>query len=139
MNATEAVPRPLPQLTGHTGTFFEYMSRHELRFQRCEGCARWRHFPQELCPSCKSPRFEWALSKRLGTVYSWTTTHRALHPAFQETPFTKVLVELDEGPRVYAVLVDSDRADLDLDARIEILFTDVTDAVTLPAARLVHQ
>lgn len=95
-----AASRPLPRLVGLTADFYGFLAQHELRFQRCLNCGKWRHLPRELCPSCWSDRYEWALSSRRGTVFTWTTTERALHPAFTDTPFAQVIVELEEGPRV---------------------------------------
>jgi len=41
-----------------------------------------------------------------GTIYSFTRVHTAHHPAFADRlPFTGGIVELEEGPRLFAPLV----------------------------------
>ncbi|MFC8450004.1 Zn-ribbon domain-containing OB-fold protein [Kitasatospora sp. NPDC057223] len=54
--------------------------------------------PRYLCHDCSSAQVRWALCSGRGSLYSWTTTHRALYPAFPQTPFTSAAVTLEEGP-----------------------------------------
>jgi uncharacterized OB-fold protein len=56
-----------------------------------------------LCPECHSFDFEWAPCSGRGTVYSYTVVHHQTHPAFP-VPYTMLLVELEEGPRLMAQL-----------------------------------
>ena len=124
--------RPLPRLTGLTGEWYRWLTGHELRFQRCNDCARWRHVPRELCPGCGGSDWSWQPSEGRGTVYSWTTTRRPLHPAFADTPFSQVVVELAEGPRVLSTVLDVASADLQIGMPVSVVFDDVTPEVTLP-------
>ena len=134
-SSTPTPPRPLPRLTGLTGEWYGWLTRHELRFQRCTSCGRWRHVPRELCPECHDAGWSWQPCSGRGRVYSWTTTHRPLHPAFTDTPFAQVVVELDEGPRVLSSVVDVAPADLEVGMALTVCFDDVTPEVTLPRFR----
>ena len=134
--ASAGYGRPLPQLDGFTAAFYGFLKQHELRFQRCEQCGTWRHVPRELCPECKSPDFEWARSAGRGRVHSWTVTHRSLHPAFADTPFAQVAIELDEGPRLLAGLVEGHTDELVTDRPARVVFRDVTPDVTLAFVEL---
>lgn len=129
MAAERAVPRP--SRSGLTGEFYRWLRQHELRFQRCGGCGRFRHVPRELCPACASDAWEWAPSSGRGTVFTWTTTYRAMHPAFVEVPFTQVVVELEEGPRVISSVEGLDDDDLRIGLPVEAVFDDVDDELTL--------
>lgn len=126
---------PRPRMTGLTGEFYGWLRRHELRFQRCSGCSRYRHVPRELCPDCGSDQWEWAPSAGRGAVYTWTTTYRALHPAFVEVPFTQVVVELDEGPRMLSSVEGVREDDLAVGMRVDVVFDDVDDELTLARFR----
>jgi hypothetical protein len=126
------VNTPLPRLTGLTGEWYGWLARHELRFQRCTDCGRWRHVPRELCPDCGSAGWSWQPSSGRGTVHTWSITHRALHPAFPDTPFAQVVVELVEGPRVLSTVVDVAPDQLEIGMPVIVEFHRVTDEVTLP-------
>jgi hypothetical protein len=126
---------PRPRLSGLTGEFYGWLRRHELRFQRCTACGRYRHVPSELCPQCASDAWEWAPSSGRGTIFTWSTTYRALHPAFVDTPFTQAVVELEEGPRVISSVEGVGEDDLKIGMAVEVVFDDVDDELTLARFR----
>jgi uncharacterized OB-fold protein len=98
---TTAVPRPLPSPVGLAAEWYAHLARGELRFQRCTGCGRWRHPPRHLCADCGADAWEWAGASGRGTLFSWTVTHQAMHPAFADAlPYAIIVVELEEGVRV---------------------------------------
>jgi uncharacterized OB-fold protein len=68
-------------------------------------------------------------------VYTFSITHRPMHPAFLATPYATVVVELDEGPRVMTWLRDVPPEDVRIGLRVEVVFEDVSDDVTLPMFR----
>jgi hypothetical protein len=126
---------PLPRLRGLVAEWYGWLKRHELRFQRCAGCERWRHVPREVCPGCGSTDWSWRPSSGRGTVYTWTTTYRSLHPSWVQTPFAQVVVELEEGPRVMTSVVDRTPDELRIGMAVEVVFDDVTPEVTLAKFR----
>src|SRR6266508_184717 len=69
----------------------------------CPDCGAFRYPLTLLCPACRSFDFEWVASSGRGTVYSYTVVHHQTHPAFA-VPYTIVLAEMEEGPRVVAQL-----------------------------------
>lgn len=129
MTASDGPPRP--RLAGLTGEYYAWLGRHELRFQRCTGCGRFRHVPRDLCAGCGSDGFEWAQSSGRGRLFTWTTTYRAMHPRFLEVPFTTAVVELEEGPRVVTSIEGVDEADLWIGLPVRAAFDDVDDELTL--------
>lgn len=134
MTATTSPPsydKPLPKLSGMTREFYGWLKKHELRFQRCSDCGRWRHVPRELCPECGSTGWEWGRSAGKGRIFTWSTTYRPLHPAFTDTPFAQVVVEFEEGPRLMTAVTDVAPEDLEVDMPVEVVFDDVTSEITL--------
>jgi uncharacterized protein len=129
--------RPLPRLTGLTAEFFAWTRQHELRFQRCTACGRWRHVPRLLCAACGSDAWEWARSSGQGTVYTWSVTHRPMHPAFLEMPYATVVVEMAEGPRLMGWVRDVSPEALRVGMAVEVTFEQVADDVVLPMFRAV--
>lgn len=125
-------PRFVPDPVGLSAQYYAFCAAGELRFQRCDGCGAWRHPPRHRCGACGSDRWEWAASSGRGRVFSWTVTHKAFDPAFAERlPYAVLVVELDEGPRVVANLVEADPAVLRLDLPVEVVFEPLADGIAL--------
>ncbi len=137
---TDVAAPLLPSLEGLTAQFYEHCRREELSFQRCSRCGRWRHVPRLTCAGCGSNSWSWQRSSgRGGVVFSHTVIHRALHPGFDEAvPFVCAVVEMDEGVRMVARIVDlvADRTAVLVDAAVEVVYVHVADDVVLPAFRL---
>ncbi len=133
---TRDQPRPSPALQGVTGEFYGFCKEHELRFQRCSGCARWRHVPRELCAGCGSWDWEWVASSGRGTVFTWTVVTRALHPAFtDDAPYAPVVVEMEEGVRLLSTVVDCPPEELEMGMAVTVVYDDVNEELTLPRFR----
>jgi uncharacterized OB-fold protein len=89
-----------------------------------------------MCPGCGSFDWGWARSTGRGTVYSWTTIERPMHPAFADAvPYAVVVVEMDEGVRLASRLVDRDPRELSVGLTVTVVFDQVGDGVTLPVFR----
>ena len=89
-----------------------------------------------MCAKCGSPEFSWERSSGKGTLFSWTVTHQALHPAFAaDIPFVAAVVELEEGVRMATRLIECDRDSLKLDLPLELKFEPIGDDFRLPVFR----
>ena len=117
------LPRPFPRPDRDTTPFWEAQNGHELRFQRCTRCQTVRYPVGPLCPQCHSLDFEWIVSSGRGNVYSYTVVRHQTHPAFP-VPYTVLLVEMEEGPRVIAQLRASEDAPLDIGAAVQVEWED---------------
>jgi uncharacterized OB-fold protein len=133
---TDDYPRPAPSPVGLNAEWYRHLADGELRFQQCDSCGTWRHPPRVLCAACGSSDWTWARSAGLGTIFSWTVTHQALHPSFADVvPYAIVVVELDEGPRIVCSVRDLANDELTLDLPVVIGLAPVDDAIALPYAR----
>lgn len=129
----KAYKLPLPKARGRAAEFYQFCKNHELRFQRCSDCGRWRHIPRDMCAKCGSFKWEWAPSSGKGTLFSWTTATQPMMPQFAESvPYSPVVVELDEGVRLVTWLVGVKPEELKLGMPLKVAFDDVTPEVTLP-------
>lgn len=106
----------------------------ELRLQRCRACDHTYFPPQPFCPTCTSDDVEVVRASGHGSLHGYVITHRGA-PGF-EAPYVIAEVQLDEGPRMLANLVDIDPDPdlLDLDVPLEVTFETFAD-VTLPMFR----
>jgi uncharacterized OB-fold protein len=76
-----------------------------LHLQACADCGVHRHPPRYYCPCCFSARWEFVPVAGRGEVYSFVTTQQTHDPGWaEEVPFSAVVVELEEGPRVIGTL-----------------------------------
>ena len=99
----ETLPRLLPVVDDlDTGGFFEAAARGELVLRRCDDCDAVLHVPRMYCRHCRSWNGRWQPVGGSATLYSWTVVAHQVHPAYP-TPYTVVLVDLDEAPGTHLV------------------------------------
>jgi uncharacterized OB-fold protein len=99
--------RPRPSLTPDTAWWWEALDRGELLVQRCSECGVVRHPPEPCCASCQS--LDWTTSRAAGTgtLHSFVVVHEPRVAGF-DTPYVVALVDLPEGVRVIANVVDAE-------------------------------
>jgi uncharacterized OB-fold protein len=130
--------RPLPPRDDSpNGAFWKQLAESgELRFQRCEDCAAWRHPPRHLCGACGSPRAAWRRSGGRGSILTWTVTHQAFHPAFaSDLPYAVVVTELEEGVRLVSGVRALPLAELRVGLPVEVVLEAAGEGVLLPFVR----
>lgn len=111
----------VPETEGLNREFFLHSVGGTLHVQRCDDCGRFRHPPRYYCAQCFSDRWSWEPSPGLGTVASWVTTHFTVDRGWVgEVPYTTVVVELTEGPRLVGALrgMTGDELTLGLPVRV---------------------
>lgn len=134
--AEGAYAKPLPRVNRLSRPFWEGAKRHELLLQRCAACGVHRFPPSERCARCLDAATEWVPASGRGKVWSWIRMWQPYFPAFDaDRPYVIAYVELDEGPRLMTTVVDCDPAHISCDMPVEVVFDDVTDAISLPKFR----
>lgn len=83
--------------------FVEGLSRHELRFQRCGACGTAQTLARYACAHCGCETLAWETACGHATLHAVTVVARAPSDAFRAlAPYTLVIAQLDEGPRLMA-------------------------------------
>jgi uncharacterized protein len=123
-----------PLVNRDTEFFWEGTARGELRIQRCGGCGALRHPPGPMCPSCGETRPEYVVASGEGQVYSYVVHHHPPVPG-RSLPFVVALVELTEGVRMLAELVDTPPEEVHIGQAVRAGFSEVDDELTLPVWR----
>ena len=86
-----------------TSPFAQGLDSGVLRYQRCAGCGAAQTGQRFACTACGGVQLAWCDAAGTGTVFSVSVVHRAPTEAWRVlAPYTLVLVDLDEGPRVMA-------------------------------------
>jgi uncharacterized OB-fold protein len=122
----------------HTRPFWEACRRHELCFQRCSACGRFRHPPLPGCPHCGSTAVEWTRVAGRGRVFSYTIVH---HPAVPEladrVPYNVVAVEFDDAPgvRLISNVLDAAIEEIRVGMPVELVWDEMSPGVPLARFR----
>lgn len=117
--------RPRPTPSELTEGFWKAAAEHRLVVQRCKGCGTLRHYPQPMCGDCHSTDWAWTEVSGRGTVYTFTVTHQAFHPAWAEQlPVAVATIELEEGMRMVSDLPSVDVDDVAIGMAVECWFED---------------
>jgi uncharacterized OB-fold protein len=125
-----------PVATEDTEPYWEYCAKHELRLQKCSSCGHVRMPPSVLCPKCLSEKSEWAKLTGRGKVWSWVVFHQVYYPGYaDDVPYNTAIIELEEGPRMHANVVECDNSDIYIGMPVEVLFKQIDDEVHLPVFR----
>lgn len=128
----EKVAWPKPTISAANRPHWEAAKNHELRYQQCLDCGAWIYPIAPMCQACWSERFEWRAVKGEGKISSWIVVRRALHPAFvDEIPYVVAEVDLAEGIRVLAPVVNIEPEQMRAAMSVRAKFLDRSDDVTL--------
>lgn len=85
---------------------------------RCQECGARIFPPVEVCPDCMAEDLARFRLAPHGTLYSWSVVHAA--PAGWTTPYIAGYVDLPDGVRVFAHIVDADPARLEIDMAVTL-------------------
>ncbi len=126
--------RPRPAINRDNQFWFEAAREHRLVIQRCAECSTLRHPPGPGCFTCGSFSWDTVDAAPRARLYSWVVAHHPQHPAF-DYPLVIGLVELDEGIRLTANLVEVDPEELMIGMSLELVWIEPDPDLTLPAFR----
>lgn len=113
--------------------WWEAARNGELLIQRCPVTGKYQFYPRRHSIYAPGVEPEWVRAKGTGTLYSYSVVHRAFNPGFENaTPYVFAIVRLDEGPHLTANIVDVPFDHLRCDMPVRVVFTPVSDEITLP-------
>jgi hypothetical protein len=129
----DAYSKPIPVASVESAPYWEGLRNHRLLMQKCSGCKNFWFPPSLLCPHCGSAHNEWCELSGRGRVFTYVVVHRVYHPGFAgDVPYVVAVIELDEGPRMVSNVVGVTPDQVACDMRVEIVFEDIPQNMTLP-------
>jgi uncharacterized OB-fold protein len=132
--------KPLPRVDDDTRAYWAGLARGELLLQHCLDCGSVQFYQRALCGRCLSAHVEHRPASGRGTIYSFSTVHRPPSPEFKEdVPYTVVLVELEEGPRMISTLCDAPAETVRIGQAVEIAYEPAAPEIALPRFRPVDR
>ncbi len=125
--------KPVP--TPETQHFWDGAKAGELRLQRCDQCSKVYFPPRPFCPGSGSTDVSWFRASGRATLHSYVIHHRPV-PGFKP-PYAIAVVELEEGPRMMTNIVECPQTPeaLQLDMKLEVVFEQMDEDITLPLFR----
>ena len=95
-------PPPNPD----SAPFWQACAERVFLLPRCRTCGLLFWYPRMACPDCGSPDVDFAPCPGTGTVWSHTEVHISFFgPQWaSDVPYTVLLVDLDDGPRLLSRL-----------------------------------
>ena len=131
MSAT--VPLPTPEPNGDSRPYWDAARERRLVIRRCRDCGAKHFMARHLCPQCWSDRLEWIDSQGAGTVASFSIVHRAPTAPFKaHTPYVVALIDLDEGPRMFANIIGDDARDVAIGERVRVTYEERDGGMMIP-------
>jgi uncharacterized OB-fold protein len=124
--------KPLPNPSVESKPFWDGCKNHQLLLPRCNSCGHCWFPASATCPKCLSTEWKWTKSSGRGKIYSFGVYHRLYHKGFEaEIPYTVVVVQLEEGPRILSNIVGCAPEKLQCDMPVEVVFEDITEDTAL--------
>jgi uncharacterized OB-fold protein len=85
--------------------YWDALAEGEFVLQRCAACGSYQHYPRRICRTCASESLEYSAASGTGTIFAATLVHRANASRLAaRTPYWLALVQMTEGPLLFALL-----------------------------------
>lgn len=133
-NSAKQIKRTQPGISDDTRFFWDGLRENKLLIQHCKACDKLQHPPGPVCSHCQSFDLGSVESRGDGTLYSFVVMHYPEVPPF-EYPNPIGLVELDEGVRMIAGLIDCEPGAIEIGQRLQVVFRTFDGDLTLPQFR----
>ena len=134
MSTPEATPynKPLPDPAPATQPFWDGLREHKLVLQRSKKTGKAIYYLRSVSPNGPKDTLDWVECTGRGTVYSFTIARRPTAPQWTgDGDYAIAIVEIDEGARLTANIVNSPPEAVRIGMRVKAVFLDVTPDVTL--------
>jgi uncharacterized protein len=132
-----ALPCPDPIVTPETEPYWAGAHDNVLRLLRCRRCDAVIWYPRSFCPECSSVDVVWFDASGLGTIYSFTIVRRQDSRFEAHEPYLLAYVDLEEGPRMLANIVDCGQNHVAVGSRVHVTFWPTESGYAIPRFTLV--
>ncbi len=108
----------------------EIPQRYNLIGNQCGGCDTVYFPPRESCPQCRRKSMDNMKSIKLkgkGKVITYSIIHVVPEHFEGQAPYPIAIVELEEGPRVTAQIVDCNIKDIKIGMSVESTFRKIQE------------
>ncbi len=123
-------------MAGIAETWRRMKHRYNLYSTKCESCGGVFFPPRIICPTCrrKGKMADLKLSGN-GKIITFSVIHAPPEGYALEIPYVLAIVELEEGPKLTAQVVDAKPGDVTIGMPVEVAFRKI---LTQDAHGLIH-
>ena len=139
MAETEARPVPAANRYVPSQPFWDGAREGRLMLQMCLDTSRFQHPPHPLSVYTGSQNVAWRQVSGLGTIYAVTVVRVPGPGLAGRLPLTVATVELAEGVRLIANIIDSPPERVGIGAAVELAWDPLGDGTPYPAFRTLAQ
>ncbi len=116
----------------HTKSLSSYWRKmpqwYRLEGVKCCSCGTYYFPSRSLCPECRREgKIEVHKFKGTGKVYSYTIVHAPPVGFELHRPYLLAIIELDEGAKLTAQIVDCKADDLEIGMPVEVCFRRIRE------------
>lgn len=137
MNDKNARPAPAPGAYVPDQLFWDGARDGKLVLQYCAETNAFQHYPRPVSLATGSRLLEWREVSGHGTIYAFTTLRVPGPGTAGRMPLLIATVELDEGVRILANILDATAADIHIGMNVVIAWDRLDGDVAYPAFRAV--
>lgn len=105
----------------------EIPQRYRLEANKCKKCGKIFFPPRLICSNCKSREFEKIKLSEQGKIVTYTTIRVAPDQFSTQVPYNVAVIELNEGIRLMAQVVDCKPEDMAIGKTVKIVFRKVQE------------
>jgi hypothetical protein len=103
-------------------------SIYNLIGTHCSNCGTYYFPPRLVCPECRRKgKLEKYKYKGLGKIHTFSIVRQAPENFKRQVPYVVAQVQLDEGPRLTAQIVNIDPEDVRIGMRVRVCFRKITE------------
>lgn len=101
--------------------------RYRLEGTRCENCKAAQFPPMLICPACRSRNLQVFKFQGRGVIYSFSTVYTPLAQFEDIAPYVVALIDLEEGPRITALLTDIQINEVSIGLHVEMVVRKISE------------
>jgi len=108
----------------------EIAHRYNLIGNQCQVCNRIYFPPRESCPYCRRKSIGKMKDIKLsgkGEIVTYTIIHDAPEDFEGQAPYPIAIIQLDEGPKLTAQIVDCNLEDVKIGMKVKLTFRKIQE------------
>ena len=106
----------------------EIPQRYNLLGNQCTSCNKIYFPPRKTCPECRRKSYRKMNDLKLsgkGTIVTYTIINVAPDAFEKQAPYPMAIIELEEGPRITAQIVDCKNDDVKIGMKVQSTFRKI--------------
>ena len=115
-------------MTGTVRVWRHIQQRYNLIGSKCTNCGRVFFPPRVICPDCRRKgNIEDIKFSGKGKIYTYSIVRSPSSDFKIEAPYAVAIIELEEGAKLTAQIVDTDIDNINIGDPVEMVFRNISE------------